>query len=744
MATIGVDKIILFAGDPNAVSAFYARVAGLSFDRIEGTERYESMSAKGSTRLIVDRAMQPLPSGQRECALSFRVSNLDDIGVRLREDGIDVGPVLDRPSGKFASLVDPDGRHVELWEPRSTVSRVEPPALLDKPTAVAPPAPMEAPVEAPAEIVPPAFLEKPAEVTPPAAVEKPALVTSPTEDKPETLSEDKPAASADESADKPAAKAAEEPPAPPPMVTSPGPMITAARPTRFSMLAGGRLTLFGANFNEDCRVLINGKACPDVSSKDTFTLTATMPPHAAGLATIVVENAEGQSARIDVTYAEGPVIERFSPLEGSPRGGTEVVIEGRGFESDCRITFFANRAPEVIFESEKRLRFVTPPQDDLFHGEVRVTNPDGLLSIAPEIFTYRLATPHIHEIAPASGLVGGDKRITITGVDFHPACKVKIGNNYAVFTWKSPTTLEVITPRADAPGIVNVVVENPDGQVVTSEGAFKYDPEPTPPMLIEVRPNSGYCQGGQLIYLLGENFDALTVVRIGEVRAISRTRSRKEIEIELPPRHEPGVVAVELTDKDGIVVRREDGFTYLSRPSPRVDSVTPRNGPMVGGTRLVIEGEFFDANCFVRIGGQSPKHAAIRGTTMIETIAPPTRMTGFVDVEVGRGDTGVFVAKNAYRYDPSPAPSIESVSPNKGTVDGGTEVSIEGKNFVADSVVLFGGKPAGRVKFVSASTLEVKSPAGKNGDMVDVAVRNPDGKEAVAKRAFLFDARYRA
>ena len=99
--------------------------------------------------------------------------------------------------------------------------------------------------------------------------------------------------------------------------------------------------------------------------------------------------------------------------------------------------------------------------------------------------------------------------------------------------------------------------------------------------------------------------------------------------------------------------------------------------------------------------------------------------------------------KNAYRYDPSPAPSIESVAPNKGTVDGGTEVSIEGKNFVAESAVLFGGKPAQRVKFVSASTLEVKAPPGKNGEMVDVAVKNPDGKEAVSKRAFMYDARYR-
>lgn len=729
MATFGLDKIILYSGDPGAASEFYARVAGLSFDRVEGTDRYESVSAGKSTRIIIEQARAPLPFGRRECALSFRVSGLDAIAMRMREDGFDFGHVVERPSGKYAALVDPDGRNVELWEPRAQPARVEPPAMIDIPDAVAPP-PV---VESPAEIAPPA------EVPPPALVEPPAVVAPPefVHDKP--AEEDKPTVQED----KPSDAAVEAPLAPPPMVAAPGPIVTAARPTRFSMIAGGRITLFGANLSEQCRVTINGKPCLDISCKDAFTLDATLPPLPTGNATIRVESDHG-SAVIDVSYSEGPVIEKFFPLEGSPRGGTEVIIEGRNFEKDCRITFFAGRAPEVIFESPKRLRFITPPQDELFHGEVRVTNPDGLLSIASDIFTYRLATPHIEEISPAFGLVAGDKRITITGVDFHPKCKLKFGGVEAAFNWKSPTTLEVITPRVEAAGPVNVVIEHPDGQVVTKERGFRYDPEPTPPMLIEVRPNTGFCQGGQLIYLLGENFDAQTVVRIGEVRCISRTRSRKEIEVELPPRHEPGVVAVELIDKDGIIVRREEAFTYTARPGPRVDSVTPRNGPMVGGTRLVIEGEFFDANCFLRIGGQAPKHVAVRSATMIETIAPASRLSGFVDVEIGRADTGTSVTKNAYRYDPSPAPMIESVSPNKGTVDGGTEISIEGKNFTADSVVIFGGKSVGKVKFISPTSLEIKSPPGKNGDMADVVVRNPDGKEATVKRAFMYDARYRA
>ena len=43
----------------------------------------------------------------------------------------------------------------------------------------------------------------------------------------------------------------------------------------------------------------------------------------------------------------------------------------------------------------------------------------------------------------------------------------------------------------------------------------------------------------------------------------------------------------------------------------------------------------------------------------------------------------------------------------------------------------------------SLCTATVKTPAGDDGQLVDVIVKNPDGKEAVARRAFQFDARYR-
>ena len=40
--------------------------------------------------------------------------------------------------------------------------------------------------------------------------------------------------------------------------------------------------------------------------------------------------------------------------------------------------------------------------------------------------------------------------------------------------------------------------------------------------------------------------------------------------------------------------------------------------------------------------------------------------------------------------------------------------------------------------------LEAFTPEGDDGKLVDVAVKNPDGKTAIQKRAFQFDARYRS
>jgi glyoxylase I family protein len=62
--------------------------------------------------------------------INFRVRNLDAMVSQLRAVGITV-EVESKiyPNGRFAHLCDPDGNHIELWEPAGT-DLIRPPDLL--------------------------------------------------------------------------------------------------------------------------------------------------------------------------------------------------------------------------------------------------------------------------------------------------------------------------------------------------------------------------------------------------------------------------------------------------------------------------------------------------------------------------------------------------------------------------------------------------------------------------------------
>ena len=214
------------------------------------------------------------------------------------------------------------------------------------------------------------------------------------------------------------------------------------------------------------------------------------------------------------------------------------------------------------------------------------------------------------------------------------------------------------------------------------------------------------------------------------------------MEVLVPPRVGEGPVAIELISGDGVAVRSEEAFYYNDRPPPKVTGVAPNQGPMSGNTRVSIEGEGFTQDCWVRIGRERPKSITIKGPTVIEMVTPPCKITGFVDVEVGTNQTGSSVAKNVFRFIALPPPTIDSVAPNRGTTSGGTEVSITGKNFNADVIVTINGKQL-KYKLISPDLIETRTPPGNDGQMVDVSVKNPDGKEAMVRRAFAYDARYK-
>ncbi len=79
-----------------------------------------------------------------------------------------------------------------------------------------------------------------------------------------------------------------------------------------------------------------------------------------------------------------------------------------------------------------------------------------------------------------------------------------------------------------------------------------------------------------------------------------------------------------------------------------------------------------------------------------------------------------------------PLPRVSSVSPARGTSLGGTLVTLQGSHFTPDTTIAFGNSPATQVVFVSESAMTARTPAGVQGQQVDVVASNANGSGRLA------------
>jgi hypothetical protein len=534
-------------------------------------------------------------------------------------------------------------------------------------------------------------------------------------------------------------KVAEPEPEPEPL---PKPCVALIEPACVASYGGAVLKILGADFIEGCTLRIGGQevACRRASAT---RLEAIAPQLPAGDVDVEVVNPDGQSdclARA-LKLAVPPAVGELGPSLGTVNGGTEIVLTGFGFESGCTVHLGAI-AVDVVFESETRIRVVTPPHAGEGSVDVTVKNPTGLQHRLYGAFFYKTPPPRVDTVSPVSGSNAGGSHLTVRGADFSEGCEVTICGLPAVVEVKSASELSVTTPEVARDGLVDLRVQNRDGQICLAEKAFRYIAPLPPPVLTTVSPAVGSVLGGLKIGLFGDDFHEECTVRFGAIAAQTRFLTRKQLEVVVPASPAAGPVSVEVTNPDGVTATIESAFTYEARPAPVITSVSPAFGPSTGGTKLVIEGRNFTKDCLVYIGREYPKDLVVKSATEIHAVTAPRKMAGVVDVEVGGPDVPKAILKNAFRYDAIPAPTITSVSPNRGGIGGGTEITVTGQNLLKETVILVDGKPAKYVKLIDKTTLEAKTPPGEANKMVDVVVRNPDGKEAVQKRAYLYDPRY--
>jgi len=178
-----------------------------------------------------------------------------------------------------------------------------------------------------------------------------------------------------------------------------------------------------------------------------------------------------------------------------------------------------------------------------------------------------------------------------------------------------------------------------------------------------------------------------------------------------------------------------DGFAAkLGAGAPLVSSITPPAGAVSGNALVTLAGAHFLPGAAVTIGGVPATEVSVISTTKISARSG-AHVAGVVDVTVINPNGQSFTLANGYTYLASP--SIASIEPASGSINGGTPITVTGSNFRAGAQVQLDGVVATTIVVVNDTTITAVTGAHAAG-AVDVQVTNLDGQSMTLSSAYTF------
>ena len=245
------------------------------------------------------------------------------------------------------------------------------------------------------------------------------------------------------------------------------------------------------------------------------------------------------------------------------------------------------------------------------------------------------------------------------------------------------------------------------------------------PQIAEVNPVSGPASGGTAITITGTQLAEVTDVTIGGVAATEVVVVDATTVTALTPAGVSGPKVVSVRSPSG-TAELADGFTYLvgSGSPPTISTVNPPQGPLSGGTIVLISGSGFVAPATVRFGGVPSESVGVIGPTSLNAVVPEGSTGGPVEVSVTT-PYGTATLGAGYFYNAPPV--ITSVLPRSGPSTGGTIVDIEGTSFLGAQHVKFNGQFAANFQVVSDTLVRAVTPLAGYVDTVDVTLATPWG-----------------
>lgn len=430
----------------------------------------------------------------------------------------------------------------------------------------------------------------------------------------------------------------------------------------------------------------------------------------SGLAPIQVPDVLGEPeafARRRLTDL-GLVVE--SVTVSSTTVGTGLVVDTKPAANSAA---FRSSHVQIIISSG-------PPIDSGSHATpTPVPSPSGTEPLVTA------ASIQVDELAPSSGLTTGKTSITIRGSGFTGAKAVLFGETKAPsYNIDSDAQIRATAPPGSK--TVDVIVIGPQAKSLpTQMSKFTYVDPTGPPAISALTPNVGLANASTTVVIAGTGFTGATSVAFGPDKTSFVVDSDTQITATSPPGS--GSVDVTVVSPQGTSSLADASrFRFVNNPPPKpvVSSITPAQGPIMGGTAVTIDGTGFTGATAVHFGPVNAASYTVQSDALITAFAPSG--TGKVDIGVDTPNgSNVASPMDQFEFIRQP-PQVGGISLASGPAAGGSSVTINGSGFTSATAVKFGLNNAAGYRVISDSQIIVTSPAGSG--KVAISVITPAGQ----------------
>lgn len=432
------------------------------------------------------------------------------------------------------------------------------------------------------------------------------------------------------------------------------------------------------------------------------------------------------------SYISGAIIASVEPAAGSSLGGTRVEITGIGFLNlNDLVCVFGDAISPARFIDEARVTCQSPATRVAGKMEVKVESSTGSLQTRDTLARFEYYFPiSLYSIDPSIGVIRGGTRVKVSGAGFSKAhshgARCQYGNIDVPAQYISEQELWCISPSlADTTSRSAVVSFG-----VSMNGGIDWEYGRDEKVTFEyvaifhierVSPPSGPSAGGTSVEIEFSSGNVLLSVdeymcHFGDVVVGARAISDDTIEC-ISPQHEEGSLFLEVSRDGGDITEDRQTFTYYQQPV--IESLEPPHGyARLGQTVRVLGYGFGLTRPSDRISCRFNKRiiSDARWVSSREIIcdAPsidPTVHPRQVSMAIAMNAID-FTGDNSTTFTYMDEPSGVAIDPSVVSADGGTVVTLEGKNFEKALRCRFGslGAPS-PVLSATRNSLTCKAPA---------------------------------